>query len=128
MKRNWRVYWAVVAALVLAVQAAWAGRAYRGWHRVGVCGAGTGTAVAEGTFHAVTTVRVACISGGGRVSMVWVEDGGHRYQIGVNRTIREGETFTQDIGCMGVTGVRIFDTGNGVYRVDVYENDRMLKK
>ena len=119
---------AVFAAAVLAVQAAWGGRTYRGWHRVGVCGAGAGTAVAEGTFHAVTTVRLTCISGGGRVSKVWVEDGGHRYQIGLNREFREGDRISQDIGCMGVTGVRIFDTGDGVYRVDVHEDDRLLEK
>ena len=98
--------------------------AHQRWHVMGSCGAGEGRSEVRGTFRNVTKVRLSCVDGHGQLRTVWVENGGSRYQIGLNRDFRAGDVFEQDIGSQGVTAVTISDTGTCIFLVEVYEDDR----
>ncbi len=95
------------------------------WHVMGSCGAGEGRSEVRGTFRNVTKVRLSCVDGRGQLRTVWVENGGSRYQIGLNRDFRAGDVFEQDIGGQGITAVTISDTGTCIFLVEVYEDDRL---
>ncbi len=122
-----RAVLAAVALSVAASGAAWGAEVWnRGWHGVGSVGGveeGALDAV-SGVWRHITSVRLTCEEGEGKLKMVWIEDGGRRYQWSVHRRMREGDQVMQPIDCQRVTGVRVFGEGTARYAVELHSDSR----
>lgn len=121
-----RAVWAAVA-LALVAGVAWGTEVWgRGWHDVGYVGGeeeGATNAV-SGIWRHVTSVRLTCVEGEGRLKMVWIEDGRRRYQWSMRRWMQEGDWAMQPIKCQRVTGVRVFGEGTARYAVELHSDSR----
>jgi hypothetical protein len=117
---------AIFTVALLAAGAALGAEVWnRGWHGVGSVGGGAeGADAVSGIWRHITSVRLTCEDGEGKLDMVWIEDGGRRYQWSVHRRMREGDQVMQPIDCQRVTGVRVFGEGTAQYSVELHSDSR----
>lgn len=128
MRARAKGFWGLALALALT-SAAWGAEIRgRGWYDVGILGGADGTDKADGIWRHVTSIRVTCTEGNGRLRMVWIEDGGRRFQWSAHRKMGEGDWALQPLGCQRVTGVRIFTEGDARYHIELHLDSRREEK
>ena len=108
---------AIIALVSLAIGAV---SAFAGdWHRCGDYRTGGGAKEISANYQNVRTVQIQCIEGGVNIQTLWVRNGGQKREIRVAHAFRKGEKMNFDLGGQDITGFRISDSGDGVYRIHV---------
>ena len=90
------------------------------WKRVAELQAGGGPK--EVTVNrTVKCIQIQGYRGTCGVTTLWIRKGSDKTEHRITRTFAEGEKMNIDIPPAYVTGLRISDSGNGTYRINVYE-------